>query len=90
MEFGHAPIEVDASVGIGGCVDALTLVEDVGLPVGELSALRDALAEEVGPKLLKAKVFDAHAGCNMLEVNPSGGVKTFATLGQHAPVVVER
>lgn len=81
---------MDASVGIRSGVDALTLVEDVGFPVGELCALGDALAEEVGPKFLETEIFDAHACGEMLEINVAGGMEAFVAMAQHAEIVVER
>lgn len=89
MELGHTAIEMNAGVGIGSSIDTLALVEYVGLPVGELRALRDALTEEVGPKFLEAEVFDAHAGCYVLKIDPTGGMEVLMTMGKHTPIVVE-
>lgn len=89
MQFRHAAIEVDASVSIGSCINALLLVEMIGLPIGKLSILADTLTEEIGPKFLKAKIFDAHTCRNVLEVNPSCRMEAFVAMGQHTPIVVE-
>lgn len=89
VQLGHATIEVDARIGIGGSIYTLLLVEMVGFPVRELSILADALAKEVGPKLLEAEIFDAHACGDVLKVNPSCRMKSFMTMGKHAPIVVE-
>lgn len=90
MKLRHAAVKVNDGVGVGRCVDALLLVEVVGLPVGELCALGDALTEEVGPEFLKAHVLDAHACGEGLQVDVSGGMKALAAMGEHAEVVVER
>lgn len=90
MELRHAAVEVDDGVGIGGCVDALLLIEVVSLPVGELCALGDTLAEEVGPKFLEAHVFNAHACGEGLEVDVAGRMEALAAVGEHAEVVVKR
>lgn len=79
-----------AGVCVGSCIDTLAFIETVGLPVGELSAFGDALMEEIGPKFLKTEVFYAHARCNMLEVNVAGGMKSLMTMGEHAPIIMER
>lgn len=81
---------MDDGVSVGSGVDALLLVEVVGFPVGELCALGDALAEEVGPKFLEAHILDAHACGEGLKVDVSGGVETLAAVGEHTEIVVER
>ena len=89
MEFGHATIEMDARISIGGCIDALFLVENFCLPVAQLRVLRDALAEEVSPKFLKTEILNAHTGGKMLEINEAGRVKGSA-MREHPEIVVER
>lgn len=69
-----------AGIGVGGGVDTLLLVEVVSFPIGELSVLGDALAEEVCPEFLQAEVLYAHAGGEVLEVNPSGGMETLMAM----------
>lgn len=90
MELCHAAVEVDDGVGIGGCVDSLLLGEVVSLPVGELCALGDALAEEVGPEFLETHIFDAHACGEGLEVDVACRMEALAAMGEHAEVVVKR
>lgn len=90
MEFGHAAIEVNAGICIGGGIDTLLLVEMVGLPIGKLRRLGKTLVKEVGPKFLEAEVLDAHARSNMLEIDEASRVKTFVAVGEHAPIVMER
>lgn len=90
MELRHASVEVDDSVGISGGVDALLLVKVVGFPIGELCALGDALAEEIGPKFLEAHIFDAHTCGEGLEVDVSCRMECLAAMGEHAEVVVKR
>lgn len=80
---------MDDGVGIGGGIDALFLIEMVGLPVGELGGLGDALVEEVGPELLETLVFDAHAGCQRLQINVTSGMEAGMTVTEHPEVVVE-
>lgn len=52
-------IEHDASPGISGSIVLLFLRENVSLPVGELFALRDAIAEEVGIEFGKTHILNA-------------------------------
>ena len=80
---GHEfQIHLTAYPRISGSIFLLGLGQYVGLPVGELRALRDALTEEVGPQFLEAEVLDAHACGEVLQIdNPTNLPQVTETAG---------
>jgi hypothetical protein len=82
-------IETDASPGISGSIVLLFLREHISLPVGELFALGDSFAKEVGIEFGKAHILDTKLSHMVLQVDEAASIE-FATLMELEKVIMPR
>ena len=80
-------IKTDTSPGICGSIVLLFLREHISLPVGELFALGDSFAKEVGIEFGKAHILDTKLSHVVLQVDEATSIE-FATLMELEKVIM--